>query len=183
MFKKKNKKQIIKNEGTSIWINEVGGIKIRIFKIEKDEGGYLNLIFSESERYKVKEKNLRAKRILFYKTSSGRVIVQDPEQWKNIKFNEFGIKELRFNLQNFGLQESKAAIHRWTIPKDMITKLSPLFKLMFICIVVGVACWSVGKFGTYVLEVVMNSRLMDCSNVLPQVSSPIGANAQVPIGA
>jgi len=82
--------------------------------------------------------------------------------------------ELRFNLQNFSLQESKASIHRWTLPKDTIAKLAPLFKLLMICIVIGVIGWAALKFGTYVLDVVMKSRVMDCSQLIPQVQIPIG---------
>ena len=113
-----------------------------------------------------------------------KINVQNPNNWKNIPLKKYKIKELRFNLQNFALQEGRASIHRWTIPPDRIARLSPLFKLLMICIAMGVMGWSALKFGAYALDVVMKSRLYDCVKVLPKMPSPIGAiiNATTPIG-
>lgn len=178
MFKK-SKPQV--NSGTAIWINEVGAMQTRIFKILEVKDKKIHISFGKGEKYLIKESHLRAKRIIIYKTSSGKIITQDPEKWKDIGLKDYGIKELRFNLQNFSLQESKAAIHRWTTPKDMMDKLSPLFKLLFICIAISVIGWAILKFGVYVLQVVMDSRLLDCSAIVPKVPVPIDVITTTPI--
>lgn len=180
MFGKKKDKST-KEQGTAIFINEVGSIKPRVFNILERKDGLIKVDFGNGEIYNVKEKYLRIKRVVMFKTSSGKVIVKNPDNWKNIDLKKYDIKELRFNLQNFGLQEGKSAIHRWTLPPDTLTKLSPLFKLLIIAIVVGVVGWAAMKFGTYVLDVVMKSRLYDCSQVLPKPPIPIGAIS--PIGS
>jgi len=171
----KSKPKIIAEEGTAICIDEVGAIKIRVFKIIKKIEDKTTIDFGNNETYTINSKMIRAKRIILYKKSDGKILIQDPNKWKDIDLNKFGIKELRFNLQNIGIQEGKAAIHRWTLPPDTITKLAPLFKLLMICIAVGLIGWSALKFGTYVLDVVMQSRLLDCNAVLPKAPVPIGA--------
>jgi hypothetical protein len=173
MFSKK--KQTTKESGTAVWINEVGSIQLRIFKIIKKEDNKAEIDFGNNETYMVNSDNIRGKRVLVYKLANGKIKVQNPNKWKNLDLKKHGIKELRFNLQNFALQEGKASIHRWTIPPDRITKLSPLFKLLMICIAIGVMAYGAMKFGTYVLDVVMKSRLLPCSDVLPKMPAPIGA--------
>lgn len=174
-------------DGTAVWISEVGGIRLRVFKILARQDGLVKIDFGNDETYKIAEKNIRAKRVVMYKLPNGKVIAQDPDRWKKIDLKAYDIKELRFNLQNFALQEGKSSIHRWTIPPDRITKLSPLLKLLMICIAIGVLGWSALKFSTYVLDVVMKSRVLDCVQVLPKAFSqiPIGAiqNATAPLGA
>ncbi len=173
---KKNKQS--EDSGTAIWINEVGSIKPRVFKIRDRSEGKVTLDFGNNETYRVLERNMRQKRLVMWKTSEDKVIVQNPDRWKEINLKEHGIKELRFNLQNMGIQEGKAAIHRWALPSDKLTKLSPLFKLLMICIVIGVIGWASMKFGTYVLDVVMKSRLIDCAQVLPNyIPEPIPIDA------
>ena len=178
---KKNK--VEKNQGTCVWIDCVGSIKLRVFNMIKSEEDKVIIDFGNNEQYKINNKNIRAKRCMIFSTSEGKIIVQNPDNWKNINLKGYDIKELRFNLQNFSLQEGKSAIHRWTLPKDTISKLSPLFKLLMICIVIGVLGWAALKFGTYVLDVVMKSRLIDCSQIIPQVQIPIGTNITIPVGA
>ncbi|MCK9430522.1 MAG: hypothetical protein M0R17_11020 [Candidatus Omnitrophica bacterium] len=171
-----------KNLGTCVWIGSVGEIKLRIFTIVKEDQDKTTISFENNEQLIIPRKFIRAKRVMIFKTSEGKIIVQNPDNWKRINLKEYNIKELRFNLQNFSLQEGKAAIHRWTTPKDAISKLSPLFKLLMICIVVGVIGWAALKFGTYVLDIVMKSRLLDCSQIIPRVQIPIGTNISVPVG-
>lgn len=181
------KKKFTEERGTCVWINEVGALKIRIFKIVGRKEDKVKIDFGNNETYITKERNIRAKRMLIYKTTKGKVIIQNPDKLKKINLKKYNIKELRFNLQNMAIQEGRSAIHRWTLPADRLTKLSPLFKLLMICIVVGAIGWASMKFGTYVLDVVMKSRLYDCSFVLPKVNEvPIGAiisNATAPVGA
>jgi hypothetical protein len=167
-------KKVEKNNGTCVWIGSVGEIKLRVFNIVKTEEDKIFIDFGNNETYKVPKKYIRAKRIMMFQLPSGKVIAQNPDNWKNIDLKGYNIKELRFNLQNFSLQEGKSSIHRWTLPKDTISKLSPLFKLLMICIVIGVIGWASLKFGTYVLDVVMKSRLLDCSQLIPQIQVPIG---------
>ena len=164
------------NQGTCVFIDDVGAIKIRVFNILSVEEDKLVISFVDNpqEQYRIPKKYVRAKRVMIIKDSSGKIYVQNPDNWKKIDLKSKGIKELRFNLQNFSLQESKASIHRWTLPKDTIAKLAPLFKLLMICIVIGVIGWAALKFGTSVLDVVMKSRVMDCSQLIPQVQIPIG---------
>ncbi len=180
-----NKKQKSNEEGTAVWINEVGSIQLRVFKILERKNGNVKISFGEEESYIIKESNIRIKRVLIYKTADGKIHTQNPNNWKQLDLKKYGIKELRFNLQNFGLQEKKSALHRWTLPPDKLTKLSPLFKLLMICIAVGVIGWAGFKSSTYALEVVMNSRILDCAQVLPKTPVPIGAiieNITAPIG-
>jgi hypothetical protein len=181
-----SKKKQQTEEGTAVWINEVGSIQLRVFKIIGRKEGQVKIEFDNEEVYTIKESNIRMKRVLIYKTSDGKIRVQNPNKWKDINLKKYNIKELRFNLQNFALQEGKSAIHRWTVPPDRLTKLSPLFKLLMICIAVGVMGWAIVKYGTGLLSVVMNSRLLDCAQVLPKTPIPIGAiveNVTAPIGA
>jgi len=183
-------KKQTKNLGTCVFIDEVGAINLRVFEILQTENDYSTIKFQDNPNElpcKVPRRFIRGKRVMIMKDSNGKIYVQNPDNWKKIDLKSKGIKELRFNLQNFSLQESKASIHRWTLPKDTLSKLSPLFKLLMICIVIGVIGWASLKFGTYVLDVVMKSRLMDCSQLIPQVQIPIGTaiNTSIvtPIGA
>lgn len=179
-------KQNIKS-GIAIWIDEIGSIKDRIFNVKsKDEKkGIVLISFGNGEDYWIKKRNIRAKRVIIYKKADGNIIAQNPDGWGKINLNEQGCKTLRFNLQNSSLQESKAAIHRWTNPKSAIDKLTPIFKLLFICIAIGVIGWAAFKFGGHVLDTVIRSRLIDCAEVLPKAQTPIGAiiNNSIPIGA
>ena len=174
-------------KGTAIWINEIGSTKRRVFEILKQnkEDGTLLISFSKTEYYWIKKRNIRGKRVIIYKRSDGKVVSQNPDSWGRINLKGMGIKILRFNLQNSSLQESKSAIYRWTTPKDAIDKLGPIFKLMFICIAVGVMGWSALKFGGLALDAITSSRLLTCDQLLPKIADPIGAivNGTVPLGA
>lgn len=178
-FKKKVKK-IDSSKGTAVWVDEFGTLSLRVFTIIGKKEKKVKIDFGNSEVYIINARNIRAKRVIIYKTEEGKIKVQNPNKWKDINLKKYNIKELRFNLQNFGIQEGKASIHRWTLPKDVISKLAPLFKLLVICIVIGVIGWASLKFGTYVLDVVMKSRLLDCGAVLPRqqvpIDAPVGAN-------
>lgn len=164
-------------EGTCIWINETGGIRPRVFRIIEDVDDKVIIDFGNGEAYKVRRRNIRAKRLVIWQTKN-EIKVQDPDRWKDMALKKYDIKELRFNLQNFAIQEGRASIHRWTLPLDKITKLSPLFKLLMICLVVGVIGWAAMKFGTYALDLVMKSRIIDCNSIIPRPPVPIG----VPVG-
>lgn len=173
-------------KGTAVWITETGGIKTRVFDVEKVGKDSALIKFSPSETYKVKKNNIRGKRIVMYRKSDGSVASMNPDSWGNLNIaRDHGIKTLRFNLQNSSLQESKSSIYRWMAPKNTIDKLSPIFKLLFICIAVGVMGWAALKYGGVVLDAVTKSRLMDCSQLLPKVQTPVGAilNNTVPVGA
>lgn len=172
-------------DGTAVWIDEVGAISTRVFKvIDASDKDKVVISFGPNERYKISKRNIRIKRIIIYKLPNGNISCQNPDKWGELDLKAQGIKELRFNLQNFSLQEGKAAIYRWNNPKTMMDKLMPLFRLMFICIVVGVIGWAALKMGTYVLDMVVKSRVMDCRSLIQSIPSPIGAiNATVPIGA
>jgi hypothetical protein len=174
------------NKGTAIWIDEIGAIKPRIFTFGKEnkENKTITLIFGKNEAYAIKKSYIRAKRIVMYKKSDGNVIAQNPDQLGQMDLNKKGIKTLRFNLQNSALQESKSAIYRWTMPKDIVDKLGPIFKLLFICIAVGVIGWAAFKYAGLALEIITRSRIMDCSALLPNSPAPIGIiNNTIPIGA
>jgi hypothetical protein len=170
-------------QGTCVWINESGAMKLRVFTIIARKESKVKIDFGNNEVLIVQQKNIRANRMVIFNIN-GRIIVQNPDKWKEIDFKKYNIKELRFNLQNMAIQEGRAAIHRWTLPLDKLAKLSPLIKLLLICIVVGVIGWASLKFGTYVLDAVMKSRLLECSQVLPTVSEiPIGViTNSTPIG-
>lgn len=186
MFKK-NKNKTLNKQGTAIWINEIGSIKSRVFNIGKQDKVRKRVMisFSKDETYWIKKRDIRGKRVVLYKKSDGEVVAQNPDAWGRINLNGMNIKTLRFNLQNSSFQESKSAIHRWTVPKDMVDKLGPIFRLMFICIAVGVMGWAALKFGGLALDTITSSRLLDCSQILPKIVNPIGAivNGTIPIGA
>lgn len=168
---KRNKNQT--ESGTALWINEFGTITPRVFKVigkeDKDKRKYLILDFGNNERIKVRADFIRAKRLIIYKDSNGKVIAQNPNDWRKINLEKKGIKVLRFNLQNMGIQEGRAAIHRWTLPETLIKKLTPLFKLLLICIVVGVIGYVAFKEGSLVLNNINSARLMNCNNVIPNI--------------
>jgi hypothetical protein len=166
-------------DGTCVWITPVGSIQLRTFKIIGKKEDKIKIDFGNNEVYIIKKDNIRAKRVMIYKTEDGSIHVQNPNNWKNIDLKKYKIKELRFNLQNFALQEGKSAIHRWTVPLDRIARLAPLFKLLFICIAIGVMGWGAFKFGVSVLDVVMSSRTLSCSSVLPKAQVPLGVVAEV----
>jgi hypothetical protein len=172
-------------DGTAIWIDAVGAPSERVFKIIKEiDREYIVIGFSPKEEYQIKKAHIRAKRLIMYKLSSGKVVTQNPDDWSKVDLEKQGIKELRFNLQNFGLQESKAAQHRWVVPLSKMEKLIPLFKLMFICIAVGVIGWSAFKFMTFLFTKISASALIDCATIIPRAPIPIGAmNITTPIGA
>jgi len=180
-------KNKFKGKGTAIWITEIGAIKNRVFDIAQTnkEKGTVLISFGPKEKYWIKKGNIRSKRVVIYKKSDGKIISQNPDGWGKIDLPKQGIKTLRFNLQNSSLQESKSAMHRWTNPKSVIDKLTPIFKLMFICIAVGVMGWAALKFGGQALDAIMRSRLMDCGQLLAKAPSPVGAivNTTAPIGA
>jgi hypothetical protein len=181
MFKKKETS--IEASGTALWIDEVGAMQERVFKVLSSEAEKIVIGFSPTESYTINKKHVRAKRVIMYKTSSGKVISQNPDNWAFVDLEGQGIKELRFNLQNFGLQESKAAQHRWTVPLSKMDKLMPLFKLLFICIAVGIIGWSAFKFATFLFSKVTMSSLLDCTQLVPKLPTPIGVNISAPIGA
>jgi len=174
-------------KGTAVWISEIGAIKTRVFDVKEEnkEKKTVLIAFSPKESYWIKKQNIRGKRVVIYKKSDGSIVSQNPDGWGRLDLNAQGCKTLRFNLQNSSLQESKSAIHRWTNPKSAIDKLTPIFKLMFICIAVGVIGWAAFKFGGHILDTVVRSRIMDCSELLPKVSNPVGAiiNNSMPVGA
>jgi hypothetical protein len=182
-----NKKKLSIGNGTCIWISEIGLITPRIFTVldEDKEKGNILISFSPNETYWIKKSNIRAKRIIIYKKSDGKIVSQNPNNLGKMNLNAMGIKTLRFNLQNSSLQESRSAIHRWTIPKDVVDKLGPIFKLMFICIAIGVMGWAALKFGGLALDAIMKSRLMDCKELFTITPNPIGTviNGTVPLGA
>jgi len=181
------KSKKISSKGTAIWINETGAIRNRIFNIVKQdqERKKVLITFSPKEAYWVPKLNLRGRRIILYEKSNGEILSQNPDAWGKIDLKAKGIKVLRFNLQNSSLQESKASIYRWTTPKDAIDKLGPIFKLLFICIAIGVMGWAALKFGAITLDAITKSRLMECKDILPKIIDPIGAitNSSIPIGA
>lgn len=178
-----NKKSKIVGDGTAIWIDSIGAPTERVFKILKEvDKDYIIIGFSPQETYQIKKGHIRAKRIIIYKLSTNKIITQNPDDWSKLNLEKQGIKELRFNLQNFGLQESKSAQHRWIIPLTKLEKLIPLFKLMFICIAIGVIGWSAFKFTTFLFGKISASNLIDCATLIPKSPIPIGANITSPIG-
>jgi len=174
-------------KGTALWISEIGSIKTRVFDIIKQDlkNKTIDIRFGPKEIYRIKKKFLRAKRVIIYKTSSDKIICQNPDKIGQMDLKAQNVKTLRFNLQNSSLQESKAANNRWTIPQSAIDKLTPVFKLLFICIAIGVLGWATLKFATFFFESIMRSRIMDCATLIPKAPTPIGAliNATIPIGA
>ena len=176
-------KDKFENQGTAIWIDETGSFNLRIFKILDVKDNKALIGFGAGERYTIPFKMIRKKRVIIYKLDEENIKVQNPDNWKDVPLKENNIKELRFNLQNYAIQEDKAARSRWTLPVDILTKLSPLFKLLIICIVIGVLGWAAFKFGAIVLDLVMKSRIADCNSILPNAPIPIGvSNVSVPIG-
>lgn len=175
------------NKGTAIWINEIGSIKPRVFDVVKEnkESKTIVISFGNNETYEIGKKNIRAKRVIIYQKGDGKIICQNPDNLGRIDLEGRGIKTLRFNLQNSALQESKAATYRWMPIKTSIDKLAPIFKLMFICIAVGVLGWAALKFGGVALDAIMRSRLMECSQLLPRAPAPVGAivNSTLPVGS
>ncbi len=163
-------------QGTAIWINEIGLISHRVFNVLKEENNILTITFSKEEIYEINKAYIRAGKILVYKKSNGEVIVQNPNKISLINLDKKNIKTLRFNLQNTSLQESKAAIYRWTTPKDMVDKLGPIFKLLFICITVAVIGWAAFKFGGHALDLVTSARSLDCNSLLQSAQNiaPVG---------
>ena len=172
--------------GVAIWISETGSIKRRLFSLGISKERKKAIIrFSPSESYKINRLNIRAGKVIIYKKADGNIVSQNPELWSRLDLNKSGVKTLRFNLQNSARQESKAAIYRWTTPKDAIDKLGPIFRLLFICIAIGVIGWASLKMAGVAMDTISSSRLMDCAKLLPKIADPIGAvvNNTVPIGA
>jgi len=170
--------------GTAIIVNEYGSIDKVIFKIITNVGKEIEIEFPDNSKLVLPKMFIRAKRVLIYKTLDGVLHPYDPDLWRSIELEKkFGIKQLRFNLQNFSLQESKSAIHRWTLPDDIIKKLSPLFKLLMICIVIGVIGWAAFNFGGKMLTDLMASRSMDCHALITnETLGYIASNITQPIG-
>ena len=69
MKKKKNKKIV---QGTCVWINEVGSIKTRVFKIVGVRDKNIKIDFGKGETYLIKKDHVRLKRIVIFKTSDGK---------------------------------------------------------------------------------------------------------------
>ena len=175
-------------KGTAIWVSEIGAIRNRVFDVVKEnkKEGKILIRFQEGDEYIINKSHVRGKRVVLFRKSDGNIVAQNPDKWGRLDLKKRGIKTLRFNLQNSSLQESKSAIYRWTTPKDTIDKLGPIFKLMFICIAVGVMGWAALKFGGLALDAITSSRLMSCEQLLPKIIDPIGAiveNVTAPVGA
>lgn len=183
LFKKKSK--VVAGDGTCLFIDEVGAPTTRVFKIipKQSNPNEIVLDFGNNELYSINRRYLRAKRIVIYKTSSGKIIVQNPDKWAEIDLDGAGIKTFRFNLQNFSIEEGRSARRRWILPKTTMDKLLPLFKLLFICIAVGAVGWAAMKGATYLLEIISQSRVMDCANLITPKPVPIGVNPAAPLGA
>lgn len=180
---KKDKNKII-GEGTALCVNEFGATTVRVFKIIKVEGKFTTIEFPEKDQYTIPSKNIRIKRTIIWKTTNGKVISQSPDSWGEVNLEEQGIKTLRFNLQNFSLEEKRAALHRWTIPPKMSDKLISLLKMLFICVAVGAIGWAAFKAIIYVIGVLTSSRIIDCAQIISKFPIPIGAsNITAPIGA
>ena len=179
----KNKK-VKSKKGTALWIDSSGAIRTRIFDISPIDKEYVVISFNKKESYKIKRFYLRGNRVVIYKKDNDKITVQDPNKLSHLDLKSQNIKVLRFNLQNSALQESKAAIYRWTSPKDVVDKLGPIFKLMFICIAVGVIGWAAFEFAAYALEIISRSRLMDCAQLFPNAPNPVGyvQNLTSPVG-
>lgn len=177
------KKKQETNKGTAIWINEFGAIKKRVFEIVKEfpEEKKVIISFGNNEVYKIKKRNIRIKRVLLYKTASGDVKCQDPDKWGDVNLTGKGIKALSFNSRNSSLQEAKASNRRWILPRDTVDKLIPVFRLMFICIAIGVIGWACLKLGIFALERIASARLQDCAAIIPKPPVPLGVNASAPI--
>lgn len=178
------KPKIAIGDGTCLFINEVGAPTTRIFKVIPIQGNDKEIIidFGNNEKYNINTRYLRAKRLIMYKTSSGKIIAQNPDKWGDIDLDNLGIKTYRFNLQNFGIEEGRSARRRWILPKSLSDKLLPLFKLLFICIAVGVVGWAALKGSTYLLELISKSRVIDCASLIPKQPLPLGANFTTPLG-
>lgn len=184
LFNKKPKFTI--DQGTCLFIDEVGAPSNRVFKmiLKQSNPNEVVLDFGNNELYSVDKRFVRAKRLIMYKSSSGKIIVQDPNKFATLDLEKYGIKELRMNLQNFGIQEGKAALHRWTPPQGTLDKLLPLFKLLFVCIAIGVIGWAAFKGGIYLLELISKSRIIDCASIIPKQPLPIGvSNFTGPLGS
>jgi hypothetical protein len=174
----------IDNRGTAVWINEIGSITLRVFEIVKEDKEKKTIIikFNKNEIYEIRKNNIRARRVIIYQKSNGKIIAQNPDNISQLNLDEQKIKILRFNLQNSSLQESKAAIHRWAPTQDLVDKLGPIFKLMFICIAVGVIGWAAFKYAGVVLDLVARSRILECSQLFPYSPTPVGVNLSAPVG-
>lgn len=172
-------------QGTAVWINHVGAIKKRVFQIKGKKDNTVLIELSPKEQYWIKKQNIRGNRVVIYKKGDGKISAQNPDGWGRVDLKKKGIKTLRFNLQNFALQERKASNYRWMMPQNLVDKLKPLFLTMFVCIAVGAIGWAMLKFGGAALGAVTKSRLMDCAKVLPNAPKPIAAmvNATIPVGA
>lgn len=185
-FNKNNKQPI--GDGTAVLIDSVGSPQEIVFRVIKEVNKEEIIIeLSNKETFQIKKAHIRAKRIIIYKLSTGKIITQNPNDWAKINLENQGIKELRFNLQNFGLQESKAAQSRWTVPLTKMEKLIPLFKLLFICVAVGVIGWSAFKYGVYLFDKISASSIIDCASLISKTPTPVGGieliNKTIPIGA
>jgi hypothetical protein len=185
LFNKQPKYTI--DQGTCLFIDEVGAPQHRLFKIIPKQSNPKEVVldFGNNELYSIEKKFIRAKRLTMYKLPNGNISVQDPNEFtKVIDLKGAGIKELRMNLQNFGVQEGKAALNRWMPPLKTLDKLLPLFKLLFVCIAIGVIGWAAFKGGIYLLELVTKSRIIDCASLIPKQPLPIGvSNFTMPLGA
>jgi hypothetical protein len=182
IMKSKNK-NINLGDGTALFVNEFGATSVRVFRVIKVEGKFSTIEFPEKDQYTIPTKNIRVKRTILWKTTNGKVISQSPDSWGEIDLPAQGIKTLRFNLQNFSLEEKKAAIHRWTLPTKMPDKLISLLKMLFICVAVGAIGWAAFKAIIYIFPIVMNSRILDCAQLIPKFPVPIGAaNFTMPVG-
>ena len=72
------------------------------------------------------------------------------------------------------------------IAKQAIDKILPILKVLFIGIALGVMAWGLFKMGTWVLDKVVTSRIIDCNAILPKIkSTPISAitNLTTPVSA
>jgi len=178
MVKKKIKK------GTCVWINHIGAINLRIFEVVNydKEKKLLTIKFNDNEIFKINRDYIRANRCVIFEKANGEIIIQNPDKIGLMDLKKQGIKTLRFNLQNSALQESKAANYRWAPQRDMVDKLGPIFKLLFICIAVGVIGWAAFKYGGLVLELITRSRLLECADLIPKGPNPMVTNITNPLG-
>lgn len=166
---KKKKEQ----ELTALWINEIGNIKTRRFKVLKVEGNKVTALFDDNKKYIFDKSKIRGQNVVVIEDANGKVKLVDPESWKKIDYNAEGIKEFRFNLQNFRQQESVSAISRWTLPKSTLDKILPLLKFLLIGAAVAVVGWAAFKYAGYIFNNILGAFRFDCISLVPNKQVPI----------
>lgn len=172
----KRKKQKLQYTIKAIILTETGEIHFDKIAIKSKNKNVISIKIQKSgKELNIYENFIRKNKVLL-SSVKGNIKPIDPVVWNTIDLKKQKIDIVNYNLQNFRAQESRSALYRWAVGQDLIQKLTPWFKLLVVCLVVGVIGWFALKIGFEIFTRAIAPRLADCASILPTAPTPPGVS-------